>query len=172
MADGIAQLCEDLKVDPSDPVTLVISKYMGAGVMGEYTKQEFFRGFQRLECDSVAALGKKLPGLRRELSDARRFDDIYEFAFSFSREKGQKSLAMDTAVGMWRLLFNIYAWPLCDAWCTFIEEKHKKAITKDTWLQLLVFAKQFTESVEGFDENGAWPYLIDEFVEWYSQSAT
>ncbi len=36
MAAGIAKLCEDLGVDPSDPITLVISRYMGAAVMGEY----------------------------------------------------------------------------------------------------------------------------------------
>lgn len=41
-----------------------------------------------------------------------------------------------------------------------------KAITKDTWFQLFEFAKQFGDDLSNYDENGAWPYLIDEFVEW------
>ena len=44
-----------------------------------------------------------------------------------------------------------------------------KAITKDTWFQLLPFAKQYPEDLSGYDENGAWPYLIDEFVEWHEE---
>ena len=126
MAEGIGQFCADLGVDPSDPITLVISRYMGANVMGEYTKEEFFRGFQRLNCDSVKAMKKKLPTLRNELTDPNKFKDTYEYAFSFSREKGQKSLLLDTAVGMWKLLFSIYKWPLCDQWCNFVETNHKK----------------------------------------------
>ena len=94
--------------------------------MGEYTKDEFFRGFQRLNCDSVSAMKKKLPTLRKELSDDDKFKDTYEYAFGFSREKGQKSLTLDTAIGMWKLLFGIYEWTLCDSWCDFIETNHKK----------------------------------------------
>ena len=142
---------------------------MDAAVMGEYTKEEFFRGFQRLNCDSVKAMKKKLPTLRGELTDPMRFKDTYEFAFSFSREKGQKSLALDTAIGMWKLLFGISGWKLCDAWCDFVEENHRKAITKDTWFQLFEFAKQFASDLSQYDENGAWPYLIDEFVEWHNE---
>jgi len=169
MAEGIGQFCADLGVDPSDPITLVISRYMGANVMGAYTKEEFIRGFQRLNCDSVKAMKKKLPTLRTELTDPNKFKDTYEYAFSFSREKGQKSLLLDTAVGMWKLLFSIYKWPLCDQWCDFVETNHKKAITKDTWFQLYEFAKQFGDDLSAYDENGAWPYLIDEFVEWHEE---
>ena len=99
---------------------------MAAATMGEYTKDEFFRGFQRLNCDSVSAMKKKLPTLRKELSDDDKFKDTYEYAFGFSREKGQKSLTLDTAIGMWKLLFGIYEWTLCDSWCDFIETNHKK----------------------------------------------
>ncbi|WZN63947.1 defective in cullin neddylation protein [Chloropicon roscoffensis] len=166
MAEGIGRFCDDLGVDPSDPITLVISRYMAAATMGEYTKDEFFRGFQRLNCDSVSAMKKKLPTLRKELSDDDKFKDTYEYAFGFSREKGQKSLTLDTAIGMWKLLFGIYEWTLCDSWCDFIETNHKKAITKDTWFQLFEFAKQFGDDLSNYDEDGAWPYLIDEFVEW------
>ena len=44
-----------------------------------------------------------------------------------------------------------------------------QAITKDTWYQLFEFAKQFGDDLSSYDENGAWPYLIDEFVEWHEE---
>lgn len=37
-----------VEVDPEDVVLLVISEYMKAEHMLEYTKEEFFRGMQKL----------------------------------------------------------------------------------------------------------------------------
>lgn len=35
--------------------------------------------------------------------------------------QGQKSLALDTAIGMWQLLFAEKHWPLADHWCQFLQ---------------------------------------------------
>jgi hypothetical protein len=35
--------------------------------------------------------------------------------------QGQKSLALDTAIGMWQLLFAEKQWPLVDHWCQFLQ---------------------------------------------------
>ena len=35
--------------------------------------------------------------------------------------QGQKSLALETAIGMWRLLFAERNWPLIDYWCQFLQ---------------------------------------------------
>jgi hypothetical protein len=45
---------------------------------------------------------------------------VYRYAFGFATEKGQKSLALDTAFAMWRLLFDDGKWPLLDHWCDFL----------------------------------------------------
>ncbi|XP_028084999.1 uncharacterized protein LOC114286123 [Camellia sinensis] len=55
--------------------------------------------------------------------------------------QGQKSLALDTAIGMWQLLFEEKQWPLVDHWCQFLQARHNKAISRDTWSQLLEFAR-------------------------------
>ena len=44
--EGVQAFIEDLGVDAMDPVTLVISYYMEAKNMGEYTKTEFVNGFK------------------------------------------------------------------------------------------------------------------------------
>lgn len=35
--------------------------------------------------------------------------------------QGQKSLALETALGMWQLLFAERHWPLIDHWCQFLQ---------------------------------------------------
>jgi len=57
-------------------------------------------------------------------------------------QKSVKCLQMDTAIAMWQLLFSgDQRWPLVDAWCAFLQKHHKVAISKDTWVQLLEFAR-------------------------------
>jgi len=164
MADGLVRFCEDLGVDPSDIVMLVISSYMGAVTMCEYTKQEFSTGMLKLGCDSVSKLKQKLPELRAELKSEDRFRDIYNYAYLFSREKGQKCVQFETAIGIWRLLLE-GKWPLLDDWCDFLSKHHSnRAISRDTWQQLLDFIKSIKPDFSNFDENAAWPYLLDEFV--------
>ncbi|KAK9698224.1 hypothetical protein RND81_08G089700 [Saponaria officinalis] len=166
LADGITLLCNDLQVDPQDIVMLVISWHMKAATMCEFTKQEFIGGWQSLGVDSLEKFRERIPYIRSELKDEQKFREIYIFAFSWAKEKGQKSLAFDTAIGMWQLLFAEKQWPLIDHWCQFLQARHNKAISRDTWAQLLEFVRTVDPQLTNYDAEGAWPYLIDEFVEY------
>jgi DCN1-like protein 1/2 len=170
MVEGTSQLCNDLLVDPQDVVMLVISWHMKAATMCEFTRQEFIDGLQSIGADSIEKLREKLPSLRAEIKDDQKFREIYNFAFAWAREKGQKSLALETAIGMWRLLFAERHWPLIDHWCQFVQVRHNKAISRDTWSQLLEFVKTIDPQLSNYDEEGAWPYLIDEFVEYLTEN--
>ena len=41
-----------------------------------------------------------------------------------------------------------------------------KVISRDVWLQLLEFAKTVDSTLSNYDAEGAWPCLLDEFVEY------
>ena len=55
-----------------------------------------------------------------------KFREVYNYAFGFACDKGQKSLALDTAEAMWRLLFEGRPWEHVDLWCEFLREHHNK----------------------------------------------
>ncbi|KAK8527006.1 hypothetical protein V6N12_054234 [Hibiscus sabdariffa] len=138
LADGITLLCNDLQttqivwiqVDPQDIVMLVLSWHMKASTMCEYSKQEFFTGLQALGIDSLEKFRERISVMRSELKEGQKFSEIYNIAFGWAKEKayhlfmliiGQKSLALDTAIGMWQLLFAEKQWPLVDHWCQFLQ---------------------------------------------------
>ena len=62
--DGVVQLCDDLAVDPTDVVVIVIAWYMQAARMGFFHRQEFRRGMAALECATVAQLAARIPSMR------------------------------------------------------------------------------------------------------------
>lgn len=199
LAEGIGRFCEDLGVDPSDVAMLVLSWHFGADIMCQYSKDEFVQGMVKLGCDSLGKLAGRLGELRAELGREDRFKEVYLYAFSFAREQGQKILQLDTALGMWQLLFAGRSWPHLDHWLTFLQEKHGKAISRDTWTQFYNFTmasacqhrrcmprcrpcdrsilspivprQRIRPDFSDYDaENGAWPVIIDDFVAWMQET--
>jgi hypothetical protein len=65
-----------------------------------------------------------------------------------------------------------YVWPplFHNIWPGMMQAKHNKAISKDTWSQLFEFSRIIDPSVSNYDSEGAWPYLIDEFVEYLREN--
>lgn len=134
--------------------------------MAVFTKEEFTRGMSALRCDSAEKLSSKIPILRQELNEPVKFKEIYNFVYGFSKELGLRSLPLENAVQLWRLLFS-QRFPIIEQWIGFLETREKKYdISKDTWEMLLDFLEIYERSgLSGYDPSGAWPVLIDEFVE-------
>lgn len=55
-----------------------------------------------------------------------------------------------------------------ELWKTFLQEKWTRSVNKDMWNMALEFALKSMddESLSFWNENGAWPSVIDDFVAW------
>ncbi|KAG4173614.1 hypothetical protein ERO13_A11G069700v2 [Gossypium hirsutum] len=96
--------------------------------------------------------------------DFSEFSCFYDFVFFMCRENGQKNITISRAVAAWRLVLA-GRFRLLDKWCNFVEEYQRHNISEDTWQQVLAFSRCVHENLEGYDPEGAWPVLIDDFVE-------
>lgn len=77
---------------------LIISYYMNAAVMCEFSKEEFTSGMLKMGCDSVAKLKAKIPELRKEIKSNERFRELYNFAYLFAREVSRNVACMASQV--------------------------------------------------------------------------
>eukprot|EP00933_Yihiella_yeosuensis_P019393 TRINITY_DN15737_c0_g1_i2.p1 TRINITY_DN15737_c0_g1~~TRINITY_DN15737_c0_g1_i2.p1 ORF type:complete len:261 (+),score=50.21 TRINITY_DN15737_c0_g1_i2:100-882(+) len=163
--EGIQELCNDLVVSVLDPVTLVLSWHCQADQMGIFTRDEFSKGMQRLGCDDIQKLRAKLEDLRAQLGDRNTCKEVYAFTFQFALDQGQRCLPLETCVEFWKLLLPPH-FALLDKWLEFVEAKVKNAISRDTWMMLYDLATQVKPDLSDYDVNGAWPVMLDEFVDY------
>jgi len=163
--EGIEKLCIDLDVDPSDIVMLVVAWKLSAENMGFFKLSEWKSGMCYLGCDSLVKLKSKLGTLRGYLKDSSNFKKIYRYAFDFCREKDQRSLDIETGKTMLDLLLRDI-WPHIDLFVEYLNQTKYKVINRDQWNSILEFIRTVDRTFSNYDVEGAWPVLLDEFVEY------
>lgn len=91
--DGTMELCQDLGIDPTQLDFLLVSYHLGSTQMGEFTRQPFVDGCVTLECSSIDQLKQSLATtFKNDLQDPAYFRKVYNYAFLFGRQGGQKNL--------------------------------------------------------------------------------
>ena len=86
----------------------------------------------------------------------------------FQRPTG---LNVQTAIAIWDLMLKDKC-TFLQQWISFIEIEKKDlvVIQKDTWYMLLELIESTGGDFSKYEDDGAWPVLIDEFQEFYSKS--
>lgn len=163
--EGMEKFCEDIGVEPENVAMLVLAYKMGARQMGFFTQSEWLKGLTDLQCDTAGKVQCKLDYLRNLLNDPNAFKIIYRYAYDFARDKDQRSMDIETARAMLQLLLGKH-WPLYAQFAQFLEQSKYKVINKDQWCNILEFSRTISIDLTNYDVDGAWPVMLDEFVEW------
>lgn len=170
--EGVEKFCIDLEVDPEDIVMLVIAWHMKAKRMGYFTRSEWMEGMKTLNCVKISDLKRKLGSLRMELDDPFVFKEIYRYSYDFAKDRDQRSMELELAIGMLTLLLAS-RWSLQSDFVTYLKEQTQyKVINRDQWVNILEFSRTINDDLHNYDLNGAWPVLMDEYVEWRKAKLT
>lgn len=133
-------------------------------------------GFTR--ADSIEKQKDAVSQIRTSLRDSSSravMKRVYKHTFVVAKPPGQKAIPLEQAIEYWRLLYspsgldwNTNTTPWLHWWIEFLESKWKRTVNKDMWDQLFNFAEKSLddETLSFWSEDGAWPGVIDEFVEW------
>ena len=168
LADGMEKFCQDLGVDPTEFVVLVLAWKFNASQMCRFTKQEFIDGCKAVRADSVKGLQNKLPHLEEEVTnDTEKFKDLYRFTFKFGLdvEDGQRALPVNIAVALWKLIFSKNMPDVIDRWFAYLNQREVRGISRDTWNMFYNFTESIDSDFSNYDDSEAWPSLFDDFVE-------
>lgn len=101
--------------------------------------------------------------LKTFIASSSEFRSFYMYAFDYNKPPEQRSLPIKTA----RQLFPLVLYDRfqhLSLWLEFLEPK-TQSISRDTYSLLLDFASTINSDMTNYDENGAWPVMLDEFVE-------
>ncbi len=117
--------------------------------------------------------------MSRLATDQAYFKKVYRHTFVAGKEADQRAMSRENAVEFWRVMFSppcqpwktrSYDW--LELWTKFLDEKWSRSVNRDMWNQVLEFAfKTYQDETLNFwNEEGAWPSVIDEFVAWCKEN--
>lgn len=169
LADGVENLCNDLEVGPEEFRVLVLAWKLGAETMCRFTRTEFVTGCRKLVVDSAKSIQNKFPEMLAEVENKQIFKEFYRWTYKFGLDSdiGQRTLPVDMAISLWKLVFSLHEPSILKRWLVFLDRHpHIRGIPKDTWDMFLNFSETVGDDLSNYDDTEAWPSLFDDFVEY------
>ncbi|GJN71739.1 defective in cullin neddylation protein 1 [Purpureocillium lilacinum] len=170
-------LSNKLKVSIENAELFIALELVQAPSVGEITRKGYVDGWK---ATGVGATHQEHAAHIRKLksslsTDTALFKKVYRYTFVAGRERDQKALSLENAMIYWSILFSPpgMSWETAnhdwlELWKSFLNEKWTRSVNKDMWNMTLEFALKAMadETLSFWNEDGAWPSVIDDFVEW------
>ncbi|KLO18819.1 DUF298-domain-containing protein [Schizopora paradoxa] len=185
-AGGLESLYGDADIALDGAMPWIMAWRFGSEEMLRFTRVEWKRGMEALnltglknalsELDSLLirnkpvarrAKGKAADAYSKCAADPTgAFVELYNFCFSLGKKGQARVIEMDIAAAFWSVLLAP-KYPIMSEILEYIAEKGSyKAATKDQWSMTYEFCRTVKPNLEGYDSDGAWPTLLDDFVTW------
>ena len=102
--------------------------------------------FFNFSCDSVDKLKNKLPSLEKEIQDANRFKEFYQFTFNYAKNPGQKGLDLEMALAYWNIVLK-GKFRFLEVWTKFLRVcKHIILFHKAIFISQKMFVHKNTQN--------------------------
>ena len=194
--EGAQRYLSDLGIDLDEVVHLALCDLLQCPSIGEFTRENFVSGWRSLSSastngstlaqtyDTISKQSMHIVSLRKRLaSEPAYFKEIYRSTFRLAKPENQKSVPMDGALEFWQMFFggrakggmewNSRRTPWLDWWLEFYETKTKRPVNKDLWNMVMELVSKTKEeggeTLDWWNENGAWPMAVDEYVEFVKE---
>jgi len=174
--EGVEQLCNSLGVDPADVLILVLAWQLGAKQMGYFSRDEWLSGTTMLgvatSYESLLERLKQVYTAARKRHESLR--DLHMFTHKFCREEQKKNIEVGAAVAMLQLLHGEAYRAKIPGLCEFLQAHDtatKRGVSADEWSMMLNFFQEVDDDCGNYNEDGAWPLLLDDFVEWHREKS-
>ncbi|XP_074571000.1 uncharacterized protein LOC141827609 [Curcuma longa] len=167
--EGIESFCSDLEVDCTDVRILMLAWKMKAEKQGYFTLEEWRRGLKALHADTISKLKKALPELEKEVARPSNFSVFFSYSFRYClTEDKQKSIDIESACQLLELILGSQYRLQVDKLVEYLKsQRDYKVINMDQWTSFLRFCNEINfPSLDNYDEELAWPLILDNFVEW------
>ncbi|KAF7136393.1 hypothetical protein RHSIM_Rhsim08G0208000 [Rhododendron simsii] len=167
--EGIESLCSDLEVDHTDIRILMLAWKMRAEKQAYFTWEEWRRGLKALRVDTITKLKKALPGLEKEVKSPPNFADFYSYAFRYClTEEKQKSIDIESICQLLDLVLGSQFRAQVDYFIEYLRiQNDYKVINMDQWMGFYRFCNEISfPDFCNYDDELAWPLVLDNFVEW------
>lgn len=107
--------------------------------------------------------------LEAVLNNPTQFKDLYKFAFNYMKEDpAHKTVNLEISKAYLTLLIGQR--PHIASFVEYLDHQTTyKGMNLDQWMTLLDFINSVKEDLSNYDENGAWPVILDSYVEWKRQ---
>lgn len=178
--EGIVKFAQAMGIeDPEGDVrVLVLMWKLGARRRpGQISREEFEGALKQLELDTLDKLRDRLlPSLDVDFLQGDDFKSFYRFAFLFSLEGTRRNIEKDMIVELLPMVIGQRS-EYTSSFIAFLNEtkKPEEMITADQWNQFYDFSLTYPtleQLFKGYEEDSAWPLLIDSFVDYLKAQQT
>lgn len=164
---GIAKMCEDIGINLDHISLLIMAWHMGCTRVGYFSKEEWLK-LANFGISNLATLRARVPEFPKDLEDFNNLKRLFLFTFSYVRETMEtKVIPVELAAEYIRLILpdKVHTDPFCNFLMTQKDEpKGYRAINLDQWKMWFEFATTVPSDLSTYDESGAWPLIIDNYV--------